>query len=220
MKPKHFDVIIFDWDGTLMDSTAQIVESIQAACVELGLPEPSKSQASHVIGLGLMDAMREACPVANIQEQALLVQAYQRHYSQDRNKTVLFDDVFSGLEKLKSAGYFMAVATGKGRSGLDHAIEQTQTRGFFDITRTVSECQSKPHPEMIFSICEVLDVSPKRALMVGDTTHDLLMASEAGSFGAALSTGAHNIEQLKTAPFLSLSNSFDEFINWLDEFEQ
>ena len=220
MIPKNFDVIIFDWDGTLMDSTAQIVESIQAACIELGLPEPSKDQASHVIGLGLLDAMREACPAANIQEQALLVQAYQRHHAQNRNKTVLFDDVFAGLQKLQQAGYFMAVATGKGRSGLDYALEQTQTRGFFDITRTVSECQSKPHPEMIFSICEVLNVSPKRALMVGDTTHDLLMAHEAGAYAAALSTGAHQVSQLQTAPFLSLSDSFGQFLTWLDEFEQ
>lgn len=220
MKPNNFDVIIFDWDGTLLDSTAQITESIQAACLELGLPEPSRNTARNVIGMGLLDAMRTICPIADDKEQVLLVEAYQKHYVKKRNDVVLFEGVLEGLQKLQQVGYFMAVATGKSRSGLDYALDQTKTRKFFDTTRTVSECLSKPNPEMIFSICDVLNVVPQRALMVGDTTYDLVMAYEAGAFGAALSSGAHDVAQLQTAPFLSLNDSFKQFLSWLQDFER
>ncbi|WP_434778656.1 HAD-IA family hydrolase [Neisseria sp. Ec49-e6-T10] len=213
MNNKRFELIIFDWDGTLMDSTRTITQAIQASCRELGFRSPSDKAAQDVIGLSITEAFKVACPEATVDDYPKLIAAYQRHFGQDQ--IPLFDGVFDGLNQLQQMGFFLAVATGKGRTGLNTALDKSNTRTLFDTTRTVTECASKPNPEMIFSICDELSIAPNKALMVGDTTYDLQMAHNAGAYAAALTTGAHNESQLAQVPYLSLNHSFHDFLGWL-----
>lgn len=202
MQSKNFNVIIFDWDGTLMDSTGAIVQAIQGACADLSMPVPSKEKAAYVIGLSITDALKTACPEIPSALVPKLVDAYRERYL--HGSPPLFSGVVESLKALKDKGYFLAVATGKGRNGLNKAMEDTQTAQFFDTTRTVSECFSKPHPQMIHSICDELGQPYHKALMFGDTTHDLQMAQNAGCAAIALTTGAHEIKQLNSVAHLGL----------------
>lgn len=215
IKPQ-FKALIFDWDGTLANSTGQIVNAIQAACAEVGLPIPDDKSANHVIGLSLPQAMRTVSPTANPEQQQALVLAYQKHYLAGPQKTTLFQGVHQALAQLNER-YLLTVATGKGRPGLNRALAETDTAGLFVSTRTVNECASKPNPDMILSLCDELGLYPKDVLMIGDTTHDLLMAHNAGAPAVALSTGAHDVETLNTAPYLTLQHSFQDFVRWLNQ---
>ncbi len=210
---KAFDLIVFDWDGTLMDSTTAITRSIRSACADLDLPVPDEKTAAYVIGLSMVDAFRIACPEASTEQYPLLIAAYQNHYQHDALS--LFPGVSDALTDLKQKGYALAVATGKGRNGLNKALEASNTRPFFAATRTVSECFSKPHPQMIQSICSELAVSEDRTLMIGDTTHDLQMAHNAGCAAIGVTTGAHDTEQLNTCPHLGLFADIPECLRWL-----
>lgn len=211
-----FKALIFDWDGTLANSTGQIVNAIQAACAEVGLPIPDEHSANHVIGLSLPRAMQTVSPEANAEEVHALVLAYQKHYLSGEQKTTLFKGVHQSLAQLNQH-YLLTVATGKGRPGLNRALTETDTADFFVSTRTVNECASKPNPDMILSICDELGLYPKDVLMIGDTTHDLLMAHNAGAKAVALTTGAHDIATLNTAPYLTLQHSFQDFVHWLSQ---
>ncbi len=216
MIKQSFKALIFDWDGTLANSTGQIVHAIQAACAEVGLPIPDEQSANHVIGLSLPKAMQTVSPSANADEVHALVLAYQKHYLSGEQKTTLFQGVHDALAQLNQQ-YLLTVATGKGRPGLNRALADTNTGDFFVSTRTVNECASKPNPDMILSLCDELGLYPKDVLMIGDTTHDLLMAHNAGAQAVALSTGAHDIATLKTAPYLTLQHSFQDFVHWLGQ---
>ena len=210
---QNFDLIIFDWDGTLMDSTANIVHAIQKSCEDLGFNKPTDKEAAFIIGLSLPEAFKILCPEMNSDTFPKLVAAYQKHFA--LGKPALFDGVYQGLEQLQQAGLPLSVATGKGRNGLNHAMKITHTTSFFDTTRTVTECPSKPHPEMILSICSELGITPERALMVGDTTHDLSMAQNAGCAAIGLTTGAHDKIQLNSIPHLDLFDDITDFFDWL-----
>jgi phosphoglycolate phosphatase len=196
MKP--YDLIVFDWDGTLMDSTATIARCIQLSCQDVGLPVPSVQAASHVIGLGLRDALAHFAPGANEAQVQALVQRYKVHYLTDDTSLVLFEGVEPFLQQLSKAGYQLAIATGKSRAGLDRALSYTEIGPLFGASRTADETESKPHPRMLLELIEHFDVSSRRVLMVGDTTHDLAMARRAGTFAAAVCTGAHSEELLRT----------------------
>lgn len=211
---KAYKVLIFDWDGTLADSTAQIVQSVQAAFVAVDLPPPSHQDASHIIGLALDKAMQYLLPDANDALIAKVAEQYKLNYLRNDNKTHLFADAAQLLPNLKN-DFWLTVATGKSRVGLDRALLETHTQNLMLATRTVDECPSKPHPGMILSICDELGVHPKEVLMIGDTTHDLLMAHNAGADAVALTTGAHPETILREAPFTSLQHSFGQFVDWL-----
>ncbi len=217
MSKPPFKALIFDWDGTLANSTGQIVNAIKAACAEVGLPIPDDKSANHVIGLSLPTAMHTISPSATPDELQALVLAYQKHYLAGPQKTTLFQGVHQALAGLDEH-YLLTVATGKGRAGLNRAMTETATTGFFVSTRTVNECASKPNPDMILSLCDELGLYPKDVLMIGDTTHDLLMAHNAGAHAVALSTGAHDIATLNTAPYLTLQHSFQDFVHWLNQY--
>ncbi len=180
MPKQRFDLIVFDWDGTLMDSTAAIVQSIQAAARDLGLPPPADADASWVIGLGLPEAMARIAPQLAQEQHALMVESYRQHYMKRRFDTNLFDGVPALLDDLAQQGYLLAVATGKSRAGLDRALAEVGLTRRFDATRCADETFSKPHPAMLLEICEMLGQEPARTLMIGDTTHDLQMAVNAG----------------------------------------
>lgn len=205
--PSSYALIVFDWDGTLMDSTAAITRSIQAACKDLELPVPSDVDASYVIGLGLSDALRHAAPALDPRDYDRLAQAYRRHYfAHDRDLT-LFPGALDMLLALKAAGYRLAVATGKSRQGLNRALEHAELRNLFDATRTADETTPKPHPAMLQEIMEELGGEPERTLMVGDTTHDLLMARNAGTAGVAVAYGAHDAQALAEMQPVFLADS-------------
>jgi phosphoglycolate phosphatase len=217
MARKQFDLIVFDWDGTLMDSTATIVQCIQAAARDLGLPVPDKRAASHVIGLGLADAMQAAMPDIDPVYYPRVVERYRHHYlGQDQDLT-LFDGVREMLADLSQQGYFLAVATGKSRVGLNRALNATGLLSVFDATRCADETFSKPHPAMLQELTRELGQDMTRTLMIGDTTHDLQMAVNAGAAGVAVEYGAHPLHERAAFNPLYSAGSIPALHAWLLE---
>ncbi|UTH74066.1 HAD family hydrolase [Chromobacterium sp. IIBBL 290-4] len=212
---REFDLVVFDWDGTLMDSTSHIVHAIQQACREMSLPVPERDAASHVIGLRLADAMRRFCPDARASELPELVDAFRRHYQANLDQVTLFDDARETLEAIRGQGVFVAIATGSSRAGLDRALGVAGIAELFDATRTVDECHSKPHPDMLLQLTDYFGVALDRTLMVGDTSHDLLMAQNAGSHGVGISHGAHDSAELLRCQPRIIVHSLAELSAWL-----
>lgn len=215
MAERNFDLIVFDWDGTLMDSTATIVESIQAACADLDLPVPSREQASHVIGLSLMGAVQAVVPGLDEAGCQRLAERYRHHFLARDHDLVLFEGVRELLDWLRGEGYQLAVATGKARRGLSRVLASSGLEAVFDATRCADESFSKPHPGMLLELMGELFVTPERTLMIGDTTHDLLMAKNAGTHALAMTYGAHPIEQLEAEAPRALLDSMAALRTWL-----
>jgi phosphoglycolate phosphatase len=213
---KNYDLIVFDWDGTVMDSTAVIVMSIQEAARDLGLPVPEAAIASHVIGLGLTDALRIAVPELQSADTQRMVARYVAHWRAHEDDLILFDGMPELLEDLKRRGHLLAVATGKSRAGLDRALAHGGIAHAFDWTRCADETQSKPHPQMLHDLMERFDVAPERTLMIGDTTHDSLMASNAGAHAVSVTYGAHPRQQLESLAPRAVLDSVAELSTWLN----
>ncbi len=214
-KSRQLDLIVFDWDGTLMDSTALIVAAIQAACRDVGVAEPNRVQASYVIGLSLAGAMAAIAPTLDPASQARLAERYRYHYLARDHELMLFDGARSLLEDLRDEGYLLAVATGKARNGLNRVLSSSGLGALFDATRCADESFSKPHPAMLLELMEELDVPPTRTLMIGDTTHDLLMARNAGVASLAMSYGAHAMHELEAEAPRAILHSVAELRKWL-----
>lgn len=212
-----FDLIVFDWDGTLMDSAAAIVAAIGAACIDLGIEPPPEPRARHVIGLGLGDALRLAVPQLDASRYDEMVAAYRRHYLASDAGLRLFAGVDELLGDLHGRDKLLAVATGKSRIGLDRALSTTGTAHRFHATRCADECFSKPHPQMLIELMDELGVPPERTLMVGDTTHDLQMAAAAGTPSLAVSYGAHPANVLTQHPAVAQLDSPAALAQWLLE---
>ncbi|MEN9417706.1 MAG: hypothetical protein RI988_1326 [Pseudomonadota bacterium] len=215
MNTRRFDLIAFDWDGTLFDSTALIVRCIQAACRDVGTAVPSDEQAAYVIGLGLRDALLHAAPDFPPERYAELGNAYRRHYFAAQHEVVLFEGTLQMLHALRERSHLLAVATGKSRRGLDEALGTTQLKGLFDATRTADETASKPDPLMLHELMAELGVRPERTLMIGDTTHDLEMAGRAGVAGLGVSYGAHDHEAFGAHAPVFVAHSTRELHDWL-----
>ena len=215
MARKQFDLIVFDWDGTLMDSTSTIVKCIQAAARDLGLRIPHDDEASHVIGLGLHEAMQAAMPNIDPALYPKMVERYRYHYLSKDHELVLFDGVREMLSELSQDGYFLAVATGKSRVGLNRALNAVGLLSLFDATRCADETFSKPHPAMLQELTRELGQDLKRTVMVGDTTHDLLMANNADSAGIAVQYGAHPVDQLTACNPLYSAQNVGQLHAWL-----
>ncbi len=213
--PRHFDLIAFDWDGTLYDSTAFITRAIQAACRDVGVAEPSTQRASYVIGLGLQDALLHAAPDLPVQRYPELARAYQRHYLSGRDELVLFDGVLPMLHGLKGRNHCLAVATGKSRRGLDEALAAVELAGLFDGTRTADETAPKPDPTMLLELMREFGTVPERTLMIGDTTHDLQMARSAGVACIGVSYGAHPHAAFDAFDPRFVAHSTAELHDWL-----
>lgn len=209
------ELIVFDFDGTLMDSTIAIAESIQSAAVDLGVPVPSTERASHVIGLGLQDALRHAIPDLPQERYQELGERYRHHYLARDHKLRLFAGVEAMLDELASEGYLMTIATGKRRTGLDRALGATGLGSRFQSSRCADECNSKPHPQMLKELMEEFGVSPEATLMIGDTTHDLQMAKNAGVHAVAVTYGAHPRDVLEAECPVYCANNVEELTNWL-----
>ncbi len=214
-RPRRFDLIVFDWDGTLFDSTGLIVRCIQAACADIGTPVPSDMQAAYVIGLGLMDALKHAVPDLPVERYPELGRRYRHHYTRWQHEIVLFDGTRQMLQALKARNHWLAVATGKSRHGLNEALDSAQLNAFFDSTRTADETASKPDPLMLQELMAELGADASRTLMVGDTTHDLQLAANAGVACVGVSYGAHPPEHLHRHAPLHLARSIAELHDWL-----
>lgn len=193
---KQFDLIVFDWDGTLMDSAAAIVYALQAAAVDIGVEPPTEARARHIIGLGLYEALQHAMPGLSHDHYAALSERYRYHYLARDHELVLFDGATALVDNLAARGHMLAVATGKTRKGLDRAFTHSGLGDRFHDSRCADECHSKPHPQMLFELMDAFAVTPERTLMIGDTTHDLLMAKSAGTASLAVSYGAHPRSEL------------------------
>ena len=212
---KRYDLIVFDWDGTVMDSTAVIANSIQSACRDLDLTVPTDEVARHVIGLGLDQALRYAVPSAGASRHGELVARYRHHFFSQENAMPLFEGAEQLMQELRADGYYLAVATGKNRNGLDRALKSSNMAQYFHATRTADQTVSKPDPTMLHEIMEELEVSSARALMVGDTTHDLQMAVNAGVASIGMTHGAHPADQLLELKPLALLDDFYNLREWL-----
>jgi phosphoglycolate phosphatase len=217
MARKQFDLIVFDWDGTLMDSTATIVQCIQAAARDLGLPVPDSRSASYVIGLGLLDAMQAVLPDLDPQHYPRMIERYRYHYLTKDQGLTLFDGVREMLDDLSQQGYFLAVATGKSRVGLNRALDAVRLLSVFDATRCADETFSKPHPAMLQELTRELGQDLRRTVMIGDTTHDLQMALNAGAAGVAVHYGAHAAPELRALDPVFAAGSVAELHAWLNE---
>jgi phosphoglycolate phosphatase len=214
---RRFDLIVFDWDGTLFDSTMLIVRCIQAACRDIQVPVPSDEAAAYVIGLGLHDALQHAVPGLPEARYPELGQRYRHHYMASRDALVLFPGTLDMLQALKGRQHLLAVATGKNRRGLDDALAHSQLQGMFDGTRTADETASKPHPLMLQELMLEFNVPPDRTLMIGDTTHDLQLAINAGTARVAVSYGAHEPQAFAAHAPLFVAHSTAELHAWLAE---
>ena len=217
MPRQQFDLIVFDWDGTLMDSTGTIVKCIQASARDLGLPVPDSRAASYVIGLGLQDAMEAVLPELDPKYYPRMVERYRHHYLSQDQALVLFDGVPEMLADLAQQGYFLAVATGKSRVGLNRALDTVKLLSVFDATRCADETFSKPHPAMLHELTRELGQDLKRTVMIGDTTHDLQMAINAGASGIGVRYGAHTPEELHALKPLYAADSVAQLHAWLNE---
>jgi phosphoglycolate phosphatase len=214
-RQRRFDLIAFDWDGTLSDSTGLIVQCIQAACRDIGAPVPSPADAAYVIGLGLQDALMHVVPGLSPERYPELGLRYRHHYLADQDALVLFDGTLPMLQALKERNHLLAVATGKNRRGLDHALAHAQLHGLFDATRTADETASKPDPLMLHELMRELGVPPERTLMIGDTTHDLQLAANAGVASVGVSYGAHDHGAFAAFTPLQVVHSTRELHDWL-----
>lgn len=211
-----YALVIFDWDGTLIDSTARIISSFQGAAGELGLRIPPNDDVKNIIGLGLTEAIEQVMPELDSPGIRELAQAYSRHYVEvDRTPTALFDRVEEGLEQLCSDGFRLAVATGKSRRGLDRVIKETGLAAYFAVTRCADETRSKPHPQMLNEILAHTGLAADSAVMVGDTDYDLNMATNAGMDGLAVTYGAHALARLDAARPTHRADSFVEAVEWI-----
>ena len=210
-----YDLIVFDWDGTLLDSAGAIVKAIQASCRDLDLNVPSDAQARHVIGLGLEDAMRHAVPDLPAARTKDMVERYRFHYLSRDHELALFDGIPQVSNDLKAAGHLLAVATGKSRLGLNRALEHSGLGPLFLSSRCADECHSKPHPQMLDELMSEFGVNADSTLMIGDTSHDLLMASNAGVAGLAVTYGAHPHDHLLEHNPLACLHTVKELDHWL-----
>lgn len=213
--PRRFDLVVFDWDGTLIDSAGAIVACMQAACRDLGLPEPDHARASHVIGLGLHDALQHVTPELPVADYGRMAERYRHHFLALDRDLPLFSGAREMLDELREAGHILAIATGKSRTGLERALETARLQHLFEATRCADQCTPKPAPDMLLELMEVIDVPPERTVMIGDTTHDLQMAANAGVASVGVSYGAHPGEQLAALGPLALLPTTPELAEWL-----
>lgn len=217
LAPRRFRLLVFDWDGTLADSTSIIASSLQRACADVGEPVPCDADARFVIGLGLADALRRVAPNLAPDRWPELTDRYRYHYLSRDGDIPLFDGARELLAELDSAGFLLGLATGKSRAGLSRALEQQRLVKRFVATRCADEGFPKPHPDMLLHLMDCIGVAPDETLMIGDTTHDVELARNAGVAALAVAYGAHEPEGLARLSPLATVHSIAELRQWLVE---
>ncbi len=210
-----YELIVFDWDGTLMDSTRGIALALQDACRDVGTAVPDIRDAKYVIGLNIADTFRHVAPSLDEEGQRMLAERYRHHFLAREHEMPLYEGVREMLDDLRARGSRLAVATGKARRGLQRVLDLTGLGPHFEATRCADEGFAKPHPGMLLMLLDMTGVDPSRAVMVGDTTHDLELAANAGVDAVAVSYGAHDEALLATRPARTRCASVAELHRWL-----
>jgi phosphoglycolate phosphatase len=213
----NYPLIVFDWDGTLADSTAVIKRALQRAAEDTGYPIPTDEQAAYIIGMGLKPALEHAIPTLRDADLPKLIDRYRHHFLDREEEIVLFDGVTDMLAALKAKGHYLAVATGKSRRGLDRAFDTLGLREYFMTSRCADEGFSKPHPGMLHAIYDVTGLTANDSIMIGDTTHDLLLAENAGCAAIGVTYGAHEPHMLRAHQALTLVDSVNDLHTYLKE---
>jgi phosphoglycolate phosphatase len=213
--PRRFRFVVFDWDGTLADSTTLIADSLRRACADIGEPMPDESTARYVIGLGLADALRHVAPGLVPERQRALTDRYRHHFLTRDAQVPLFAGVRELLAELETAGFLLGIATGKSRVGLERALAQQGIGHHFVATRCADEGFPKPHPDMLLHLIDRVGVASNATLMIGDTTHDVEVAHGAGAAAVAVAYGAHDADSLARRSPLALVGSIAELHGWL-----
>ncbi|HEY6823090.1 MAG TPA: HAD-IA family hydrolase [Steroidobacteraceae bacterium] len=209
-----YALVVFDWDGTLIDSASTIAECIQEAARDIGLEPPSREQATHVIGLGLHDSLRIAVPQLRPEQYVEFVSLYRKHFHAREDRMRLFPGIEPLLKSL-SKERALAIATGKSRRGLDRALDATGLRPYFRGSRCADETHPKPHPAMLLELMEECAVDKRSTLMIGDTSHDLEMARDAGVDALAVTYGAHPEPALRACGPLGCVGDVEGLQRWL-----
>ncbi|HEC72840.1 MAG TPA: HAD family hydrolase [Methylophaga aminisulfidivorans] len=210
-----YQLIVFDWDGTLMDSTGHIVHCMKLAIDKLAMPVLTDVEISHIIGLGLDEAVQTLYPSLSSKQQQQLVQTYRQTWIQTPEETELFDNARALLSMLEEQEILLGVATGKSRRGLDRALAKTGLANHFIATRCADECHSKPHPQMLLELINYAGVAAQETLMIGDTEFDLQMAHNAGADSLALTQGAHPLERLSACSPKAILDDLHQVEKWL-----
>ena len=212
-----YNLLVFDWDGTLMDSKAQIVNCMQTAITELCFESRTDKQISDIIGLGLEEAILALYPGLDAKSVKHAANTYREHYLfKDKTPSPLFTGVPEVLTRLRESGYDLAVATGKSRRGLEKGLSETGLHEYFHVTRCADETRSKPHPQMLEEILVDLNTHSSKALMIGDSVYDLQLASNARVDGFAVSYGVHGLLQLLKHDPVGFIDNIEQFPKWLD----
>ena len=212
---RRFELIVFDWDGTLIDSADAISACIQQAARDLGHAVPEASRARYVIGLGLLDALALVIPGLQPNQYAALVERYRHHFFRRDAELPLFSGTREMLSELRVQGHTLAVATGKGSAGLARALEHSRLGEFFAVTRCADQTAPKPDPAMLHEIMAATRIDAGSTLMIGDTSHDLKMAEAAGVAAIGIAHGAHPRTELERCSTLALVDSTAELVRWL-----
>ncbi|MBU3724257.1 MAG: HAD-IA family hydrolase [Burkholderiaceae bacterium] len=209
------ELVVFDWDGTVVDSTLSITDSIREACRDIGIAVPPAEDARWVIGLGLQDALSRVAPNLDADQQLQLTDRFRHHYLSRYESLQMFPGVMEILLRLTKSGIPLAVATGKTRVGLERSFDLTATRHLFQTSRCADESKPKPAPAMVLEICSELGISPSSTLVIGDTTHDIFMAKSAGARALAVGYGAHAADELLSAQPMGCMHSVQELDDWI-----
>ena len=212
---KQFDLIVWDWDGTLADSTGMITQAIVNAAAQVGLLTLDPQAASNIIGLGLRESIHALFGDIPAEKAQALARQYTVNYYAGESEIPLFAGAADTIKTLNKRGFKLAVATGKGRRGLNLALEHCGLGNYFHATRTVDECFSKPHPQMLDELMDNLVTTPARTLMIGDSSYDLQMAQNAGVPAVAVTFGAQSREQLLNYQPIQIFNQFNDLSAWL-----
>lgn len=215
LNSNKFEMVIWDWDGTIMNSTPTIVECMQQSCRDLGMPVPSDQIASHVIGLGIIESIRIAMPTVSEVDYPLVLERFRHYYLRKDHELTMFEGIRELLIDLKANGHILAVATGKPRVGLNRSLQNHQLSDYFHDSRTADETRSKPNPQMLLELMEKWAIPAHKIVMIGDTTHDLKMAKSAGVSAIAMSYGAHSAEELLAHQPLACFSSVEDLRNFL-----
>lgn len=209
-------LIVFDWDGTLMDSAAHIVSSLQMAITELGLDKKTDDELKNIIGLGLREAFFALYPQADDNELTALTIRYREHFfDKQADTSKLFEGSRKLVQELQDKDYYLAIATGKGRNGLDKVLKETGMGEYFPITRCADESHSKPHPHMLLDIIDYYGIDANEAIMVGDTEYDLLMANNAEANSIGVTYGVHEKQRLLDCKPLTCLDNMQDLHQWL-----
>lgn len=213
----RYELVIFDWDGTVMDSTGLIADCVQLAARDMQLPVPTLTEAKSIIGLGIHESVGRLFPALSQEERVQFALTYRKHFVSRDHEAPVYEGIPALLDNLAAPERFLAVATGKPRAGLERAFSHSGLKSKFHFSRCADEGFSKPHPDMLLKLMEFTAVPPERALMIGDTTHDIELAHNAGVDVLAVTYGAHSRATLETLPVQGMFDSVAELSAWMQK---